>query len=392
MRSKVAATALAAGLLFHWSNASGLPQRTFVSASSGADSNFTLNCSIVNPCRSFGTALTVTSPDGEIVVLDSGGYGRVTIDKSVAIIAPTGIYAGISVFSGFNGVDILTDNLTVVLRGLTINGQGGQFGVVMSATNVHLRIESCVIANFNAASSYGVDVLNTGGDVSIKDTIVRDNTNGMRIGLGHGTFTRLHVEGNAFYGIRLADVHASINESTSTRNGIIGLDVNSFTVADAVITVSDTSISDNGEDGVVVTSNGSKSALVAITRSTIGANGQSGVNVRPGGTGAVRVEITASTVKANSGWGLAIVRLSGAGASVLTAAGNLISGNSGQGILASGNDTYAIASHNTITMNNGVGLEQAATAVLESSVDNVVRGNNFGAAQTTGTITPFSGI
>ena len=43
---------------------------------------------------------TVTDSGGEIVVLSSGGYGPVLINKSVSIIAPEGIYAGISVFSG----------------------------------------------------------------------------------------------------------------------------------------------------------------------------------------------------------------------------------------------------------------------------------------------------
>jgi hypothetical protein len=67
--------------------------------------------------------MTVTAANGEIVVLDSGGYGRVTIDKSVSIVAPPGIYAGISVFAGQDGVTIFTPGITVVLRGLTINGR-----------------------------------------------------------------------------------------------------------------------------------------------------------------------------------------------------------------------------------------------------------------------------
>src|SRR6185369_11372319 len=65
---------------------SALP-RTFV-ASFGLDSN---GCSLSSPCRGFTKALAVTDPGGEIVVLDSAGYGAVTIDKSVSIIVPTGI-------------------------------------------------------------------------------------------------------------------------------------------------------------------------------------------------------------------------------------------------------------------------------------------------------------
>jgi hypothetical protein len=70
-------------------------QRTFV-ASNGLDTN---HCSSTAPCRSFGQAILQTNAGGEIVALDSAGYGRVTVTQSVSITAPPGINAGISVFS-----------------------------------------------------------------------------------------------------------------------------------------------------------------------------------------------------------------------------------------------------------------------------------------------------
>ena len=84
-----------------FASASLAAQRTFV-ASTGLDAN---PCSIGAPCRSFGAAISHTDSDGEIIVLDSAGYGPVTIIQSVSIIAPPGVYAGISVFSG-DGVTI----------------------------------------------------------------------------------------------------------------------------------------------------------------------------------------------------------------------------------------------------------------------------------------------
>ena len=62
-------------------------QRTFV-ASYGNDANTSNNCSIVLPCRQFLAALTVTNPKGEIIVLNSAGYGAVTIVQAVSIVAP----------------------------------------------------------------------------------------------------------------------------------------------------------------------------------------------------------------------------------------------------------------------------------------------------------------
>ena len=93
-------------------------QRTFVSVS-GSDANVASNCSASSPCRGFSAALGVTDSGGEIIVQTSGGYGPVTIGKSVSIVAPEGIYAGISVFSG-NGVTISAAGVNVILKGLTI--------------------------------------------------------------------------------------------------------------------------------------------------------------------------------------------------------------------------------------------------------------------------------
>ena len=71
-------------------------QRTFVSTS-GVNNPI---CSLAAPCRDFATAIVATSPRGEVIVLDSGGYGGATIAQAVSIIAPSGVYAGISVLGG----------------------------------------------------------------------------------------------------------------------------------------------------------------------------------------------------------------------------------------------------------------------------------------------------
>src|SRR6266446_6939880 len=77
--------------------------RTFVSGL-GSDSN---PGTLASPKRTFASALTVTDAGGEIVVLDAAGYGPVTINKSVSIISPPGVYAGINV------PDANSDGITV---------------------------------------------------------------------------------------------------------------------------------------------------------------------------------------------------------------------------------------------------------------------------------------
>src|SRR5260370_29751704 len=102
--------------------ARGQAPRTFV-ASTGSDGN---PCSRFAPCRTFQSALNAVAVGGEVVALDSAGFGsNLTINKSVAITASPGVFAGIVVFTG-HGIDInAAGSDTVILRGLTINSQGG---------------------------------------------------------------------------------------------------------------------------------------------------------------------------------------------------------------------------------------------------------------------------
>jgi hypothetical protein len=55
--------------------------RTWVSGV-GDDAN---PCSRTAPCKTFAGAISKTAPCGEISVLDPGGFGAVTITKSITI-------------------------------------------------------------------------------------------------------------------------------------------------------------------------------------------------------------------------------------------------------------------------------------------------------------------
>src|SRR5438105_3535713 len=104
----------------------GPAQRTFVSAATGNDAN---PCTRSAPCRNFQAAIAQTASGGEVVVLDSGGYGTVTINQAVSLVAPAGVYAGISVFAG-TGIYVNAGPSDVVtIRGLTLNGLGGSDGI-----------------------------------------------------------------------------------------------------------------------------------------------------------------------------------------------------------------------------------------------------------------------
>jgi hypothetical protein len=57
--------------------------RTYVSSVNGNDAN---DCNRLTPCRTFQVAHNKTLPNGEITVLDPGGYGAVTITRNISII------------------------------------------------------------------------------------------------------------------------------------------------------------------------------------------------------------------------------------------------------------------------------------------------------------------
>lgn len=142
--------------------------RTFVSGS-GSDSN---PCTVAAPCRSFAQALTVTNAGGEILVLDSAGYGTLTINKSVTITSPPGIYGGITVPSGGTGIAITYNNSgNIVLRGLTINGGGvGTTGISIS-TGSNVEVHGCVIGGM---SQNGISISENGTTI-IADTTISQN-------------------------------------------------------------------------------------------------------------------------------------------------------------------------------------------------------------------------
>src|SRR5215831_17573081 len=104
---------LCVGIMLATASANAQATRTWVSGV-GDDAN---PCSRTAPCKTFAGAISKTAPNGEIDVLDPGGFGALTITKSI-IIDGGGNLAGVLV-SGTNGIVVsagATDR--VVLRNL----------------------------------------------------------------------------------------------------------------------------------------------------------------------------------------------------------------------------------------------------------------------------------
>lgn len=229
--------------------ASATQQRSFV-ASDGADTH---PCTIVAPCRSFAAAIAQTDDGGEVIVRDSGGYGPVTITKSIALIAPPGVYAGVSVFAG-NGITINAPGKHVELRGLAINGQGGDNGI--GILNVaHLRIERCVVSGM---AKNGIIHTADDAEIVMLDSIVHDN-----VGAG--------------FGIIASNVTANLSRVRSEHNEHDGFDMTEMSGTGSFATVSESVALGNGGHGIRVQTLGQK-INVTVERSVLARNALAGVH------------------------------------------------------------------------------------------------------------------
>jgi hypothetical protein len=140
--------------------------RTWVSGV-GDDAN---PCSRTAPCKTFAGAISKTAAGGEISVLDPGGFGAVTITKSITLNGD-GTLAGI-LAAGTNGVVVNAGvNDVVVLRNLSIQGAGTGLSGIRFLAGKTLRVEKCSIAGFTV---HGIEVLHNSttvpGELIVSDT------------------------------------------------------------------------------------------------------------------------------------------------------------------------------------------------------------------------------
>jgi hypothetical protein len=156
--------------------------RTWVSGV-GDDAN---PCSRTAPCKTFAGAISKTATGGEINVLDPGGFGGVTITKSITI-SSEGLEAGVLV-SGTNAIIVNVPNATdvVVLRGLDIEGLGTGLSGITVITGGSVFVENCTINRFTQSGiNFAPTVANS--QLHVLDTIVRNNGN-FAASTGQGIF------------------------------------------------------------------------------------------------------------------------------------------------------------------------------------------------------------
>ena len=223
-------------------------------------------CSRTAPCKTFAGAMSKTAANGEINCLDPGGFGAVTVNKSMTIDCAGTL--GAILASSTTGVIVNTTGVNVVLRNLSINGVGtGVFGVRFLAGN-SLTLENVHIANFNASAAVGVQFSPSVANATllVSNSVIRSN------GIAPATGGGIVVQSNAGGTNALAVVH----NSTIQRNGGSGILVNTVS-GSATVTVRDSTISNNTNGGVrtVATAN---AAVALLDRVTLASNSLAGVS------------------------------------------------------------------------------------------------------------------
>jgi Right handed beta helix region len=240
-------------------SASAQATRTWVSGV-GDDAN---PCSRTAPCKTFAGAISKTAINGEINCLDPGGFGAVTITKSITIDCHE-IMASI-LASGFTGVivNIAAGNAndplrSVRLRNININGAGvsgtagtrtGIIGVRIDAA-AEVFLDDMLVYNFSQKGL--LDQRTSPGRLYVRNSIFRDNGQaGIQVLPSSGSATidvvidKSHATGNVGSGLVVSNgPRVAIKRSVFSGNGSSGIDAEA-TLGGSSVVIDQSEISSN---------------------------------------------------------------------------------------------------------------------------------------------------
>lgn len=302
LRFTAVISAVLLSALFFATPASAQATRTWISGT-GSDAN---PCSRTAPCKTFAGAIAQTAAGGEIDCLDPGGFGALTITKSITLDCGGGIggQAGSVLVAGTNGIVISAGAGDVVtLRNLTING----------------------IAKGTSPGLAGVKFLSG-------QALILEHVGVFGFGAGATSGTNAGV-----------DFEPSGNSSLSMHDMEV-----QFCLA----------------DGVLIKPGSAGSATVTLDHVSSTSNGQYGLRVEPGSN----VTLSNSNLSENVA-GVEARASTGEKAATVTIATSVISGNSTLGLRGSGPDATIVVGGSIVT-GNPSGLLAANGAVIKSFKDN----------------------
>ncbi|PYQ59415.1 MAG: hypothetical protein DMF58_11655 [Acidobacteria bacterium] len=240
-------------------------------------------CTVPDPCRTFGAALSKTNSGGEVIVLSSGGYGPFTVSQAVTIVSPPGIYAAIAPASGI-GISISTaSGATVVLRGLYVNGAGAPYGIYVFSAGANIYLENMVVAGLNCSGCTAV-IMPQDGNLRVTDSFFRNDFYGVSVaGTSATVRARATIDHCRLLGTTVAVQPSNFSTVTLTNSLLTGnfrgisIDSPSADI-DAHVTV-DNSVFTQNSVGIFAIRT---AALVYVSSSVITQNTQFGLDIQQG--------------------------------------------------------------------------------------------------------------
>jgi hypothetical protein len=239
----------------------GQATRTWVSGV-GDDVN---PCSRTAPCKTFAGAISKTARGGIINALDDGGFGTVTITKSITIDGGHHIASILS--SSVNGVivnitDLVNDpNAKVTLRNLDIAGNAnggppasalGVNGVRIIGSTKTVKIQNVAIHDF---SQNGIDFKTTNPGVSrlslTKSDVFDNGGNGVGIAPANGVVSVATVRNVDFDGNKCGVTASQFGIATTFGGTDCGAGGPNGGTGTAIANVFSSGFAGNGNAGVL---------------------------------------------------------------------------------------------------------------------------------------------
>ena len=191
------------------------------------------------PCKTFAGAISKTATGGEINVLDAGGYGAVTITKSITI---DGRGAQASILSTMtNGIIINAGpDAIVIIRNLSINGAGNGINGIRIIAAKKVIIENCTLAGF---TKKGIEVNTTTACTLILNYVtINSAEDAIAITSPGGSVI---MDNCKFQAITRAGINLLDGQVTVYRSNISSCNIGIMAAAKTTVSISNNIISNN---------------------------------------------------------------------------------------------------------------------------------------------------
>lgn len=285
------------------SSAQAQATRTWVSGV-GDDAN---PCSRTAPCKTFAGAISKTAAGGEINCIDPGGFGGVTIGKSLTILCDY-TEAGVLV-SGTNAIivnlPLATD--TVTLKGLDIEGLGTGINGISFIQQGTLHVQNVRIHGFRNGGNginFAPSTAGATSELYVQDSTVSDSGNS-------GT-----TAGIAIRPTSSANAKVTINR-TQVENNSAGIIASAGGTGTVMGIVRDSNVSGSTNNGITTSSTGPTVNLMVDNVALVGNN----IALASSGTGAGMLVGRSSITASNTAVSVT------APAAIISYGDNLVNGN-----------------------------------------------------------------